>query len=263
MKKKKQPLISIVTVVFNDVKNIEETIISTLSQKFDDFEYIIIDGGSTDGTIDIIKRYIEKIDIFKSEPDLNVYDGMNKGKKLSSGKYLNYLNSGDIFYSENTLNFISNILYKNDTDFIYGNVILISGDDKRERVLHSLKLSQIYLYIFGSRVLCHQSVFVRKTISLDFNIKYNILADYNWYIDLLKMNPALKIKRINLSLIYYRLGGKSERSIYRKYFERIDIIYTQFGFLCVFTSAILIASQSIYSVVRNLLLRKKKLKFTT
>ena len=123
MKKCKTPLVSIITVVLNDVENIETTIISALSQDSNNFEYIIIDGGSTDGTIDIIKRYLGKIDIFKSESDLNIYDGMNKGKKLSSGKYLNYLNSGDYYCSKDTLSYISDYLYKNDTDLLYGNVL--------------------------------------------------------------------------------------------------------------------------------------------
>ena len=91
----KSPLISIITVSYNAVKVIEQTISSVVNLNFDDYEYIIVDGGSTDGTIDVIKNYKDKITQWISEPDKGIYDAMNKGAYIAKGEYLIYINAGD------------------------------------------------------------------------------------------------------------------------------------------------------------------------
>ena len=101
-----KPLVSIVTVVFNGEKYLEQTIQSVINQTYDNVEYIIIDGGSTDGTVDIIKNYEDRIDYWISEKDKGIYDAMNKGINLASGEWINFMNAGDIFYDEKVLNTI-------------------------------------------------------------------------------------------------------------------------------------------------------------
>jgi putative colanic acid biosynthesis glycosyltransferase len=104
------PTISIVTVVYNGEKFLEKTIQSVLSQTYKNIEYIIIDGGSTDGTLDIIKRYEDKIDYWVSEVDKGIYDAMNKGALVASGDFINYLNADDRFNNDTTLeNIVKNI----------------------------------------------------------------------------------------------------------------------------------------------------------
>ena len=95
--------VSIITVVYNDVKNIRSTIESYLSQSYDNKEYIIIDGGSNDGTMDIVNLYRDRIDVVVSEPDKGIYDAMNKGIKRATGNWIGILNSGDTFVSTDTL----------------------------------------------------------------------------------------------------------------------------------------------------------------
>ena len=99
----KQPLITVVTVVYNDVKHIEDTILSVVNQTYPNIEYIIIDGGSTDGTVDIIKKYADHIAYWVSEPDKGIYDAMNKGLKKATGEWVNFMNSGDCFAQSKTL----------------------------------------------------------------------------------------------------------------------------------------------------------------
>ena len=97
------PLISIITVVRNDVVHIEQTMLSVLGQTYGNVEYIVIDGGSTDGTVDIIKKYADKLAYWVSEPDGGIYPAMNKGLQHATGEWVNFMNSGDSFADENVL----------------------------------------------------------------------------------------------------------------------------------------------------------------
>ena len=116
-----RPLISIITVVFNCEKYLEETIKSVINQTYDNIEYIIIDGGSSDGTLDIIKKYEDKITYWVSEKDGGIYDAMNKGIELSHGEWINFMNGGDIFFNKTVIEdvFLSNN-FKN-IDIVYYN----------------------------------------------------------------------------------------------------------------------------------------------
>ena len=121
MKKNKKIKITVVTVVKNSVNNIEKTINSVLIQKNINLEYIVIDGGSTDGTLDVINRHKKNISIFVSENDNGIWDAMNKGLKLANGEIIGFLNSGDIYY-KNTLNIVEKYFDENSIDFIFGSV---------------------------------------------------------------------------------------------------------------------------------------------
>ena len=169
---KKHPLISVITVTFNAALSIEQTILSVINQTYSNIEYIIIDGGSTDGTIDIIKKYSNRISYWISEPDKGIYDAMNKGIKVATGEWINFMNVGDAFYDNSV---IENIFYNktyDKIDIIYGNTNLV--------------------YSFGSHVLeggeisankympfCHQSSFskIEPMKKYGFDIKFKICAD--------------------------------------------------------------------------------------
>lgn len=178
--------ISVVTVSYNAVETIEKTILSVLNQTYSNIEYIIIDGGSTDGTIDIIKKYSDKISYCVSEPDNGIYDAMNKGIAAASGDYVNFMNAGDTFYDSNCI--ASVFSHKPKDDVIYGETINISDYcSYLERCLPLERMSEILPF-------SHQSTFVRSVLLKEklFNTTYRSAADYELLYHLWSENRSFK-----------------------------------------------------------------------
>ena len=121
---KNKPVISIVTVVRNCENTIEDTIINLINQEYPNIEYIVIDGGSTDGTLKKIRKYEKSIDYWISEPDGGIYDAMNKGIDLATGEWVNFMNAGDYFFNNSTINLIVSEIRKQNFDIIYGDFIV-------------------------------------------------------------------------------------------------------------------------------------------
>jgi len=172
----KLPLISIITVVFNGGKYLEKTIKSVINQTYNNIEYIIIDGGSTDNTIDIIKKYENRIDYWLSESDKGIYDAMNKGIGLAKGKWINFMNAGDRLFQNNTVKRI--FLGKNyDVDFIYGDWKIVYSS-KFSRIQQAGEIENLW----KGMVFSHQSLFTRSHIfkKYKFNINNKIGADFEF-----------------------------------------------------------------------------------
>lgn len=169
--------ISIITICFNAANCIEETILSVINQTFNGIEYIIIDGGSSDGTVDIIKKYEKYLAFWISEPDKGIYDAMNKGARHASGDWIGYINAGDKYVNSMVMETIANNLYQKSPDVLYGD----------------LKLN----YTFGNYIskpqeltnfnkcfpFSHPASFVRTDIfkSKYFDLTYKIVGDYNLF----------------------------------------------------------------------------------
>lgn len=172
------PIVSVVTVVYNGCDFLENTIKSVLDQTYENIEYIIIDGGSTDGTLEIIKKYEDKIAYWQSEPDNGIYDAMNKAIMLVSGQWVNFMNCGDTFYDVNT---ISSVFTKDICNYsvVFGNVI------KKWKGFDEVCLPD---YADVSMPFCHQSSFTKTEflIKYRFDTKYKICADRNFYYTLQK-----------------------------------------------------------------------------
>ena len=189
--KRKKKLLSIVTVVKNDVLNIEKTIKSIVSQKSKEIEYIVIDGKSNDGTTKIIKKYNKKIDVFKLEKDSGIYHAMNKGIKFSSGKYIGFCNSGDVITKNSIKILIKNLASNTDVLFAtvkrhyLGKTIIKSGYN-----LNRLK----YNFDFAT---AHSTGFYVKTklhkVKGVYDTKFKCSSDYDFYYRILK-DQTLKIK---------------------------------------------------------------------
>lgn len=168
--------ISVITVVYNGVKTIEQTIKSVLKQSYKNIEYIIIDGQSSDGTQQIIMQYIESIAYFISEKDAGIYDAMNKGIEHATGDYIIFLNSDDRLMEdslEQCVRYLSNYV-----DVLYGDMYRIQEDGTENRMKGKLEDTEDIIY----RGICHQAVLAKAELlnSSHFDISYKIAADYDW-----------------------------------------------------------------------------------
>lgn len=173
-------LITIITVVYNDFKNIEKTIQAILDQTYKDIEYIIIDGGSQDGTADVIKKYESNLAYWISEKDRGIYDAMNKAINKSNGEWIIFMNSGDLFYNNNVL---QDIFFNKSypvSDIIYGNTLALNS---KNIIIPPKKISKNFFY---SNTICHQSIFFKKEMFLKnnlYNLNYRIIADRIWLLE--------------------------------------------------------------------------------
>lgn len=224
---KNEKLVSIITVVHNDVNYIENTIKSVINQSYKNIEYIIVDGGSTDGTKKIINKYKKFLTHFISEKDHGIYDAMNKGKSLASGRWVNFLNSRDVF-SNNKV--IEKINFKKYEKFllIYGDTKIFNFKGQYLKKLKALNMNKLNLLIFGTRVACHQSVFYSQKFKFNFPKKYKLKGELFSYFECLKKGKA---KYINLTICNYFLGGIGNILTKQNVNETLDILKKEFGFL--------------------------------
>lgn len=175
----KYPVISIITVTYNAADLIETTIKSVLSQTYSAIEYIIIDGCSKDGTLDVIQKYKDKISYYVSEPDGGIYDAMNKGIKASHGNWINFMNAGDAFYNNNVVeNVFQGRVFDNKVKVLYGDVaIRYAGQSEIVKHLDQISKEKV------AYSLNHQSTFVdgdwmRATM---YDTTFRIAADANFF----------------------------------------------------------------------------------
>lgn len=188
------PLITVITVVFNGAKTLEQTILSVINQTYKNIEYIIIDGNSTDGTLDIIKKYEDRIDYWQSEPDKGIYDAMNKGIDLGSGEWVNFMNSGDSFFDSQVLEKIF-CSVSGDYDVIYGNCNQIF--EFGEKIVKGRELTASSYHMTFN----HQSCFtkLKRLCDYHYDIDYRICADYDFYKKLINNNCSFKYVDIPVS----------------------------------------------------------------
>lgn len=172
-----RPLITIITVVYNGVKDMEQTMLSVLNQTYPEIEYIVIDGGSTDGTVDIIKKYEQRLAYWVSEPDKGIYYAMNKGILKATGEWIHFRNCGDYFSDADVLeNFFSGSV-DDQVMILHGDCRLVKGKEYCEMPPPLLKRS----YKKGMPVF-HPSTFVRASFhrQYPFNTLYRSSADYEF-----------------------------------------------------------------------------------
>jgi glycosyltransferase involved in cell wall biosynthesis len=226
------PTFSIVTVVFNGKGHLRGTIESVRQQSWPYIEYIIVDGGSTDGTVAVIHEYAEVMPQMKwvSEPDRGLYDAMNKGLGLATGDFILFLNSGDHLHSPATIGAIAS-LANDDTDVIYGETMLVDDNRRPAGLMSELSTRTLPAklnwrqYLGGMRVI-HQSFIARRTIAPPY-LEDNLCADYDWCIQILK--KSRKIVNAGLVISDYLMGGVSKKRHRQSLQDRFQVMRMHFG----------------------------------
>lgn len=227
---KKYPIISVITVVLNGQDTIEKTLKSILTQDYDNIEYLIINGGSKDKTNKIIQNYINDVDYYINELDQGIYDAMNKGIRAATGDYLMFLNAGDSFANSETLTQVANeIAISNWPDIVYGNTNIMSEKGRFIKELKPLKFIKLNLTLFGTRTVCHQSILVKKSITPLYSTDYRLKGELAWYYDILKITSNPSIRKLNIPISNYSLGGLSDTLFSKEIIERIKVIADKNG----------------------------------
>jgi glycosyltransferase involved in cell wall biosynthesis len=219
--------ISIITVVYNNQKTIKDAIESVLSQNYTNIEYIIIDGNSNDGTLDVINNYASKITNIISEKDDGIYDAMNKGLKLATGDVIGILNSDDLYADNSILNEVMKH-FNNDKnlDILYGDLVYVKHDNV-DKIVRRWTSKPYYPNFFeNGGVPPHPSLFVSSRVYHEagyFNLKYRLAADYEFMLRIFK-TFSFKIKYLPLVFVNMRLGGATNNSMNNIYKGNVEIL---------------------------------------
>lgn len=225
-----KPVFSIITVTYNAAQWIEKTIQNVLGQTYDNIEFIVIDGKSTDGTIDIIKRYASKISFWISDPDRGLYDAMNKGLKKATGDYVWFINAGDKIYDKDTIRTIVETLEQKNIspDIIYGETAIYNKNDQfigMRRLRAPEKLT--WKSFKKGMLVSHQSFIARRAIAPLYNPEYRFSSDFDWCVKCMK--EARVIYNSHSILSQYLDGGISTANRGPSLKERYRIMCIHYG----------------------------------
>lgn len=224
------PIFSIITITYNASKCLEQTVLSILSQSYSNIEYIIIDGASSDGTLEIIKQYESGVSCWISEPDKGIYDAMNKGLQRATGDYVWFINAGDSLYTSDIVQQIASLVQKKKVlpDIIYGETIIVDEDGKslgKRRLKAPDKLT--WKSFRMGMLVCHQSFITKRTIAPLYDLTYRYSADFEWCIRCMK--NARRIYNTRMVLSNFLDGGVSTTQRKASLKERYDIMCQYYG----------------------------------
>jgi glycosyltransferase involved in cell wall biosynthesis len=213
------PKLSIITINYNDANGLEKTIISVLNQAFSDFEYIIIDGDSTDGSKEVILKYQDKLTHWISEPDKGIYNAMNKGINIATGDYLLFMNSGDALIEDvNVFNVCSEKLVE---DIVAFDCFLEKNNKITGRRTHIENPTLFYVYKKGFK---HQSTFIKRSLFEKvgfYNESYKVAGDYEFWIRSF-LEPSTTSKSYATPIAVFQLNGISQTDIWGEEHQRIE-----------------------------------------
>lgn len=237
-----KPRVSVITITYNAGSFLRKTIESIINQTNKEFEYLIVDGSSTDGTISIIQELESRVQKGEfgikpeqyrwiSEPDHGLYDAMNKAIGLAKGDFVWFINAGDKIYSSGTLQQVVDVIEQNpDADVVYGQTIIIGQEDEVLGERHRIAPTNLTKKsLLDGLVVCHQSVIVRRSIAPQYDLGYKLTADYDWMCRVL--DASRKNVYIDDYLSKFQTAGLSSQRRKQSLKERFVIMKRHFGLL--------------------------------
>jgi glycosyltransferase involved in cell wall biosynthesis len=221
-----KPLISVITVVFNGASTIKDTIESVLNQTYDNVEFIIIDGGSTDKTIDVIRQYQDKIDYWISEKDKGLYDAMNKGVSLANGSYIGMLNADDYYASSASLDILASVMNATNADVIFATLDIVDSRNPN-RVLRKYRIRDYSRCMMRIGVMPpHPTVYCKKDVYMKagpYRLDYQIAADFEMLVRLL-LKHKVTWHFVDEVMVKMRAGGLSSGGLKSNWILNREII---------------------------------------
>lgn len=205
--------VSVITVCYNAVSTIRATIGSLISQDYENLEYIVIDGGSSDGTIEIINEYLPRISVFISEPDQGIYDAINKGIAQASGDVVGVLHANDCFASGTIISTIARLMQEKDADAVFGNLVFYNVAGRVVRKWQSISANRLLLEL--GWMPAHPTLYIKKNIFLtygNYRLDFSTAADYEL---ILRFFYRHRIKTYHVNEVFIKMltGGISNKNI--------------------------------------------------
>ena len=213
--------LSIITINYNNREGLQKTIDSVLAQTWKDYEWVVIDGGSTDGSRELIEQYQEHFAYWCSEPDKGVYNAMNKGIAKAQGDYINFMNSGDTFFESNTLHEV--FAAKRTAEVLYGDWMEIYHDTETQRTIEEKELGNVIWH----QNICHQSMFIQRKLfnGNGYDESMKLLADWYWNTKMYLSGTIFQ--KLTILVCRYDMYGMSreKNSINREECEKVMSLY--------------------------------------
>ncbi|MGN0035843.1 MAG: glycosyltransferase family 2 protein [Bacteroidaceae bacterium] len=225
------PRFTFITVTYNAAAVLEDTIQSVITQTYKHLEYIVVDGGSTDGTLRIVDKYRRCIQAVVSEPDRGLYDAMNKGMRLATGDYVCFLNAGDCLHEDDTVQQMVHTIREGEwPDILYGETAIVDAEGHFLRMRRLSAPEHLTWKSFRQGMLvCHQAFYVRHTLLEPYDLRYRFSADFDWCIRMMK--KARVLHNTHLVLADYQAEGLSTRNHRASLLERFRIMTHHYGLL--------------------------------
>lgn len=208
--------ISVITVTYNSAATIESAIESVAAQKFDgDIEYIVVDGGSTDGTLKIVERHSDVVDVWVSEPDRGLYDAMNKGLRLATGDIVGFLNSDDFYTSDDVLDTVAGEMNRQGVDAVFGDIHFVHPSNLNKSVRYYSSRHFVPAALRYGFMPAHPSFYVKRECYVrygGYDLSYRIASDYDLMVRFFHKHK-ISYAYINKDMVTMRTGGLSTKNL--------------------------------------------------
>ena len=243
-----QPKLSVITIVYNNVKDIERTMLSVLNQTYPNIEYIVIDGASNDGTLEKVKQYASRLSLLISEPDKGIYDAMNKGLSVATGDYVLFMNSGDELYAPDTVADVFDTAAS--ADIYYGETEMYDENWKSlgQRRHCSPETFSWESFKYGMSI-SHQAIYIKRSLVSPFDLSYKYSSDIDWIIKATK--NASSIVNTHMYVAKYLVGGISKKKHFASLKERFRIFTKYYGLIPNLINHVIIAASLVQYFIRH------------